>query len=86
MQSNSGDEVAVLLNNLGGMAQIEMNILAKEALEWLGMVIIHLRPLPCELIQNCFSCQESESATLSNGTHYDLIGNAWRLDFGAEAE
>ena len=32
----TGDKVACMINNLGGMSVLEMNIIAKETLEYLG--------------------------------------------------
>ena len=37
-----GDKVACMINNLGGMSVLEMNIVAKEALEYLGKLLLLL--------------------------------------------
>lgn len=38
----SGDHVALMINNLGGTSVLEMNIVAHEAIQWLGKALNHL--------------------------------------------
>lgn len=40
----SGDHVALMVNNLGGSSVLEMNIVAKEAISWLGESHAKLAP------------------------------------------
>ena len=35
----TGDHVAVMINNLGGTSVLEMNIVAKEVIDWCGKVL-----------------------------------------------
>lgn len=45
----TGDSVACMINNLGGTSVLELNIIAKEAIELLGMQDITMLNLWCNL-------------------------------------